>query len=271
MPTGHRHWTRQVFLDHAEFYGSILTSHRPAAIPQVRGLRRLFRKEGVPEGGRVVDIACGVGRHIIPLARAGFDAVGCDFSPPFLAEARAYAVSHGVPTSRCRFYRSDYRRIDATMRRAGERSFDAAICLFTSMGHYGEAGDLATLRAVRRIVRPGGIFVLEMGSRDWVVRHFRPRGLVHGPNGLVIREVRRMDWETSTIHSDWTFYRGGGSTRRKVLETEVTVRLYSLHELMSLFARAGWRFVRAYGSLSTLQPVGLEARRLVVVARAPRR
>ena len=266
-------WTKHIFVDHAELYGEVLESLKPRAAADVRGLRRLLAREGVPPRGRLLDIACGIGRHVVPLASAGYEVVGSDFSPAYVARAREYAARRGLGEDRLRCIVSDYRKIDRTLTLARERPFDVAFALFTSLGHYGEAGDLAVLRAVRKVVRPGGLFVLEMGSRDWVVAHFKPKGkLLAGPDSsLEIREERTFDWATSTISSKWTFFRRAGGRRRRLLEEVITVRMYSLHELRSLFERAGWQFVRAYGDLVTLEPVSFRSHRLVVVGRRPTR
>lgn len=269
VPQGRSYWTTRVFVDHAELYGEVLAARKQDALPEVRGIRRILDGEGIPRNGRVVDIACGIGRHIIPLAQLGYRAVGCDFSPGFIDQARNWARKAHLDESRVRFYEADYRFLDRVLRRAHEPPFDAAICIFTSMGHYGEKGDVATMRAVRRVVRPGGLFVLEMGNRDWVVRHYEPKGVTQVTKTLQQRESRRFDWETSTVRSKWTFYRGAGQRKRNVLEEEITVRLYSLHELKSLFERAGWEYVHSYGDLTTLEPVSLDSRRLVVVGRRP--
>lgn len=267
---GRDYWTRRVFIEQSSLYGEILEAGRPAAVPQVRSLRRLFKSEGIPPTGRILDIACGVGRHIVPLAQAGYTAVGCDFSPGFIERARTWARRARLNPNRLRFYVADYRRVDRTLRRAREPPFDAAVCLFTSMGHYGEQGDLVVLRAVRRTVRPGGLFVLEMGNRDWILRHFEPRGRNRVTKGIELRERRRFDWETSTVFSDWSFFRIEGRRRRKVFDQQISVRLYSLHELRHLFERAGWDYLRAYGDLATMEPVARQSHRLVVVARRPR-
>lgn len=269
VPQSRTYWTTRVFVDRADLYGEVLAARKPDALPEVRGIRRILDAEGVSRNGRVVDIACGIGRHIIPLAKLGYRAVGCDFSPGFIAQARDWAGRAHLDESRIRFYKTDYRFLDRTLRRARERPFDAAICIFTSMGHYGDEGDLATMRGVRRVVRPAGLFILEMGNRDWVLRHFEPRGVVRATKDLEIRERRRWDWESSTVHSMWAFYRGAGRRKRKVFEQEITVRLYSVHELKSLLERAGWEYLRSYGSLATLEPIALDVRRVVVVGRRP--
>lgn len=260
-----------MFVEQAPLYAEVLRSKARAALPEVRGIRRILDTHGIPRDGRVLDIACGIGRHIIPLATAGYRAVGCDFSPGFIDEARKRARRSRLSPDHLRFYLTDYRRVDRTLRRGREPPFDAAICIFTSMGHYGEKGDLTTMRAVRRAVRRGGVFIMEMGDRDSILRRFEERATDQVGKTLEIHERRHFDWERSTMHSWWTFYRCGGGRRRKIFEQEITVRLYSLHELKSLFERSGWEYLGSYGSLTTLEPVSLESRRLVIVGRRPAR
>src|SRR6201999_893423 len=44
---------------------------------------------GCPDGGELLDVACGFGRHALPLAQAGFHVTGVDRSAALLDEARA--------------------------------------------------------------------------------------------------------------------------------------------------------------------------------------
>ncbi len=265
------YWTSTVFRTHGALYAGILEGAKPGGKIEAQHIRRILSRSGVPARGRVLDIACGIGRHIVPLAVSGYRAVGCDFSPLYLQRARKYAEESGLGRDRIHFYRSDYRRIDRTLHLAREPPFDAAMSIFTSMGHYGEEGDLTTLTAVRRVVRPGGVFVMEMSNRDWIMRNFRATGVMGSGGDLEIHEVRRFDLERSVSEADWTYYRGSGRRRRKLLEVEVSVRLYSLHELKSLFERAGWEYVRSYGGLANPGPANLDSNRMVVVARRPSR
>src|SRR5829696_3720504 len=46
-------------------------------------------------GGRVLELACGSGRLLVPLARAGCSVVGVDVSPPMLALARERLAAAG--------------------------------------------------------------------------------------------------------------------------------------------------------------------------------
>lgn len=269
MVRRHDDWWTPVFVTHGELYAEILEDLKAGALREVQGLRRILTSAGVPSSGRVVDIACGIGRHIVPLAAAGYRTVGCDFSAPYLARAKAYAEKFGLTDREIRFYRTDYRRIDRRLRQARETPFDAALSIFTSMGHFGEVGDLATFRAVRAVVRPRGVFIVEVSNRDWILRNYRSTGVMRASTGLEIHESREFDPVRSVSSADWTYYRGRGSKRRVLHRQRVAIRLYSLHELVSLLERAGWTYVRSYAGLLRPGPASFAHSRMAIVVRRP--
>lgn len=260
-------WAERVFVTHAGLFAHILEALKPAGVADARAIRRILSRSGVPPDGRVLDIACGIGRHIVPLAAEGYRTVGCDYSPAYLARARRYARDWGLTRSRVRFLRSDYRTVGRTLRNSRERAFDAAISIFTSMGHFGEAGDLATFRSVRSVVRPGGVFVVEMSNRDWILSHYRATGVMHGTEGIEIHERRRFDPKSSTSLDEWTYYSGSKGRRRRLRTEHVAIRLYSPDELRKLLERSGWIDVRTYGGLTSRAPASARAPRMVLLAR----
>src|SRR5512140_3350123 len=46
---------------------------------------------------RILDLACGFGRHALELARRGHPVVGVDITPEFVEDARAAARAEGLP------------------------------------------------------------------------------------------------------------------------------------------------------------------------------
>src|ERR1700720_639537 len=61
------------------------------------------------QGRRVLEIACGSGRGLVPLARAGFDVVGLDISPHMLALARAKLDTEPAASPHARLVQADMR------------------------------------------------------------------------------------------------------------------------------------------------------------------
>src|ERR687887_1272572 len=51
-------------------------------------LDRILRAHGL-RGDRLLDVACGTGRSLVPMLRRGYRVTGCDRSPPMVERARA--------------------------------------------------------------------------------------------------------------------------------------------------------------------------------------
>ena len=88
--------------DYFEIYRDMLTPERTAS--EVDGVLKLL---GLAPGARVLDLACGHGRHAIPLAERGFLVTGYDLSETFLERARAERAGSTGPRN---FVRRSRRR-----------------------------------------------------------------------------------------------------------------------------------------------------------------
>lgn len=253
-------WTRNLFIEHGDLFQMFLEERFAKAEDEARGLALLFEAHGVKPGAAVLDLNCGIGRHAIHLAKLGYQVVGVDISPRFIARAGELASEHGV-RDRTEFLVLDGRKVGTGL--AG-RGFDAVINMFTSLGYYDEETDAAILRQCRQLTRPGGIFVMDTGFRDWIVRHFQPSGVARVRDILVVEE-RKLNLETSRMENVWTFFEKTGEGYRFRAEIPVNHRVYCLHELISLFERAGWRYRKAYGDFALAEP-SIDGRRLIFVA-----
>src|SRR4051794_9870602 len=111
------------------------------------------RLAGCPDGGDLLDVPCGFGRHAVPLARAGYRVVGVDRSETLLDEARRRGGGERWP----KLTRADYRELPFA-----DSGFDAAVNLFTSLGYLGDEADTRVLAEIRRVLRPGARLVVEM-------------------------------------------------------------------------------------------------------------
>lgn len=238
------HWTEDLFLRHPEVFLAIHENAWPAGEEQTRDLRAILDRFGVPSGGRILDAPCGIGRHATRLAKAGYRTVGVDLSPVFIERARERAAHEGM-AHRTTFVVGDLRRLsDAVSASAG--TFDAALNLWTSLGYYGDETDVAILREYTRLVRPGGVLLLYIVNRDYVVRHFDPQG--HEAFGdFVLIEQRHLDLDASWMRNEWRFFRRHGEDLDHIATIPVAHRSYSLHELRSLFERGGWRVEATFG------------------------
>jgi SAM-dependent methyltransferase len=200
----------------------------------------------------VLDLACGIGRHSVELARRGFRVTGVDRTRLYLQRAIRQAREETLDIE---FVREDMRRF----RRPG--AFEAAINLFTSFGYFPDpADDRSVAENVHASLKPGGAFVLDLMGKEVLARIFRERDW-HREEGFVVMEERWVRQSWSWIESRWTILRAGRRT-----EIDLSHRLYSAVELEGLLLAVGFGSVEIYGDLDG-RPYDQNARRLVAVAR----
>lgn len=202
---------------------------------------------------RVLDAACGPGRHSLAFARRGHSVTGVDQTRSYLDRANASAAQEGVQVE---WVQGDLR----TFRR--ERAFDLTVNLLTSFGYYDDpADDRRAAENFHAGLKPGGRLVIDVMGKEVLARIFRPRDWYETPDGSMVLEERTIadDWRRIAVR--WITIRGG--ERR---EHRFGHRIYSAAELCALLTDAGFVELRVYGSLAGAT-YNHEAERLVVVAR----
>jgi SAM-dependent methyltransferase len=217
----------------------------------LKDIRFIEKTLAVKRGARILDVCCGVGRHAIELAKRGYRVTGVDVTAGYLEIAAARAKRRKV---KIELVERDMRKINF------RREFDAAICMWTSFGYFeSEDDNLRTLRAIRRTLRPGGKFLLDLINRDWLIRNFQEYGWLETGKGFVL-ERRHFDAARSRINSEWIHVGADDVERRNI-----SLRVYSLHELTGLLERAGFRIGAAFGDRKNLMPTP-EQRMLSILA-----
>ncbi|MBX9928338.1 MAG: methyltransferase domain-containing protein [Gemmatimonadaceae bacterium] len=200
---------------------------------------RIIELLGLPQGARVLDCPCGQGRHVGPMAAAGFDMTGADLSRPLLAEARRHWTG-----KRLRFVRADMRALPARW----DARFDAVLNLFTSFGFFDDpADDQRVLSEFARVLRPGGTLLWHGGSRDGVMSRFIADDSWRGARGVRVRHHREFDPVTGYIHITTTLGTGARARQRTH-----RIRLYAASELARLARAAGLELVDAFDGWTDL-------------------
>ncbi|MBK7343482.1 MAG: class I SAM-dependent methyltransferase [Saprospiraceae bacterium] len=178
---------------------------------------------------RMLDLACGKGRHALYMSRFGYDVTGLDISSSSIAFARQFEHD------KLAFYQHDMRKPFRV------NYFDFIFNFFTSFGYFQtEQEHLQTLRNVQRGLRPGGIFVLDFMNARKVVQN-----LVEGETRVlnditfsIHREVRNnLIVKTITLNDqgqEWTF--------------EERVNGFDLPVLQAMFASSGLEIIAQYGN-----------------------
>ena len=120
------------------------------------------------KGSKILDLACGIGRHSIYLDKIGFKVVGTDKSPNNIKKAKA---SHNQSLS---FLQMEM--IDDT-----NYKYDCIFNLFTSFGYVNHDYNLKTIKNIERQLKDDGIVVIDIMNTLFV------------KNNLVIEETKVID------------------------------------------------------------------------------
>ncbi len=260
------HWTEDLFVDHPELFVNTLQERVSIAAVEVRFLLEHLREQGF-KPTRILDLNCGIGRHSIELGKQGITVIGTDLSPYYIKMAEECAHGQHM-TGKVRFRVTDMRRIGTIL--AKER-FDGIINLFTSFGFYDEETNADILRQCCHLVKSKGFFALEIMNRDWIIRNFQPIGFSRYRN-MIVLEDRVFDAKTSRMQTTWTYLiRGHDGNFREKKQVTIDHRVWSLHELIDLFKKAGWKFKAVYSGIRgqpESTPITEVHRLLFIAARA---
>lgn len=201
----------------------------------------------VAPGGLVLDLACGQGRHALPLSERGFRVVGLDYQLHLLQ--RAQASGTGV-----HFVRGDMRRLPFA------EKFDAVMNLFTAFGYFSDEENAGILREVARVLRPGGWFVMDVANRDAMIRSAQPRSWKRLPDGSLV--VSEWTWDVAAgRYTHWQLLLDEHGRRNFTH----SVRVYTCTELTALLRDAGFTVVERHGGFRG-EALTLDAPRLMVIA-----
>lgn len=190
---------------HAAWYDALYDASGRDPAVDVATLLEIVAREGVTPNSWL-DVACGTGRHAAAFRERVDDVVGVDRSDEMLAVAR----DRGADVE---FVRGDFRHLDLG------RSFDVVTCLFSSIGHVADEGELRqAVAAMARHVAPGGVLLVEAWLTPDTVDRDGRRDVVTVPvdDGYVVRLGRSaIDGGALVVEFAWAV------ATSELIETEV--------------------------------------------------
>jgi SAM-dependent methyltransferase len=202
--------------------------------------------------GRVLELGCGTGRILLPIARAGVRVVGVDRSSAMLARCQAKVAAESAEVrQRIQLVEGDMRQLDL----AG--AFSAVLMPFRSMQHQTTVEDqLATLDSVRRHLVAGGSLVLDvfhpalarLASPSTEEQEDTPPTQL--PDGRTFRRTARVTAvdtarQVSNVEIAYYVTSSGGAVERRV--QAFPMRWFFRYELEHLLVRSGFMIEAVYG------------------------
>jgi SAM-dependent methyltransferase len=235
--------------DYMYVYRDDLTDERSDA--EVASLVKLLELDSPM---KILDLACGFGRHANRLAALGHSVTGVDFTPGFLEIARKEAEGMGVKVE---YRQGDMRQINFV------EEFDRVLLLFTSFGYFEDDENVQVMENVARALKPGGLLGFDIPNRDAVVKDLPTSGVIDKDGDLIINRLS-FDVVTGRFHNRRIVIRDGV---RK--DKPHSVRLYNATEIRDLLNRAGLQVYKILGYDG--QPLSASSRGMMIIARKPQR
>lgn len=221
------------------------TLKRPWADRTAAEVDRALAMLGAKGGERVLDMACGTGRHSHELARRGFEVVGVDISPDLLAIAEADAEAESLNAS---FLAADLRELDF------DEEFDLVLNLNDGAIGYFETDEEnhRTFEVIAAALRPGGGNLLQLPNVLYAEAHLPQKTWIAG-EGMVELIDHRWDARTRYLEGS-TMPILVGETFQGVAPIPFRQRLYSVEELTEIYASVGMEFAGAFRGTGKPRP-----------------
>jgi ubiquinone/menaquinone biosynthesis C-methylase UbiE len=229
-------------------------------------IREFARRAGSP----ILELACGTGRVLLPLAQAGFEVTGVDVSPAMLDVARRKVVEARLG-QKVTLVEQDMQTL------ALDRQFNMIVIAANSFSHLVTLDDqLQALARMQSHLEPGGLLLLDLFNPD-LARLLDFRGqlfldkVMEDPEtGRQVVKLRseQVDLAQQVIYVTYVVEEmdSDGAVRRTLFP--FSMRYLFRYELELLLLHAGFEVEGIYGSYD-LDPFEGDSEKLLAVARRP--
>ncbi len=191
-----------------------------------------------PEGGeRVLDLACGIGRHSLELTRRGFEVVGVDISPELLEMAATSAREQSLEIE---FVEADLRELDF------RDEFDLVLSLNDGAVGYFEtdAENYRTFEVVSQALRGGGGHLVQLPNVLHAEANLPQKSWIVGESTLELSDHR---WNAQERYIEGsTVPIRLGEVFEKYEPIPFRQRLYTAEELAELYESVGMRLANTF-------------------------
>ena len=223
-------------------------SHRNSEDAE-RLLELIIRNINIEPDAKILDAACGAGRHSIYLAEKGFDVTGFDLSSTLLKIANENSKELKLDIN---FINSDIRQFSS------KTNFDLIVNLFTSFGYFDTGEEnFAFPKNAFDMLNEHGYFVLDFLNKNYVIKTLVPESEKRIGN-KIISEKRKIE---------------NGRVVKKIIINEEnkkaeffeSVKLYSSEEILEKFFQIGFKIKSIFGNYAGDDFLEDDSERLIVI------
>lgn len=223
-------------------------------IKQVDFIERVLK---LKPGMKVLDLACGWGRHSIELALRGYKVTGIDINPLYLREAERRSSRLNLEV---KWVKKDMRRISF------ENKFNAVLNLSNSFGYFKkERSHERVIENVSRALKPGGKFLIDFLNLESFIYHYQPERIIHFGKDCFSLLKSSFDFLKSRWKAEEIVFRQ--NKKRKTMNYDL--RAFTVRELISLCQKSGLKFKAVYDGGFEGKPLTFDSRHCILITQKP--
>jgi len=134
---------------------------------------------GLKGNERILDLACGYGRHSLELVRRGYEVVGYDITKDYIDDANQQAENEGL---NIHFYQKDIRDVQ-------EEGFDVVLNLADGAIGYleSDAENEKIFDVISRALKPEGLSLIDICNKDYALKYFPQKTWEIGEKSISLR------------------------------------------------------------------------------------
>ena len=184
---------------------------------------------------RILDAACGMGRHALECAQRGFTVTAYDINAGLIEENRRKSLEKDLTVDWIQANMQEFCRPD---------HYDAVFSLFYSFGYseHPEA-DLHILHKFYQSLRPGGKIIMQLMGRELIEKWLQPKYWSLEPDDTLILVEKQFNPESALLNETVFILKDG--ERKKY---QLTTRVYYAFQIAEMLHQAGFRQLQLFGN-----------------------
>jgi SAM-dependent methyltransferase len=246
---------------HAELY-DLFYADKPYG-QEAAFVHQCLQEYGLKPTSRVLELACGTGSHAFALEKFGYELVSTDYSADMLAVAIGKARQIGSAVQ--------FRQQDMTTLDLPDEPFDAAVCLFDSIGYVITNRRIKqALDGLHQHLKENAIFVFEFWHAAAMIPHYDPvrvRSWQRSDGQVVRVSETSLNVATQTCDVTYTVYELSNNGAHSSFKEKQTNRYFLLQEMDHLLSSAGFELLKSFSGFKNDTTITTETWHVIAVAR----
>jgi SAM-dependent methyltransferase len=214
----------------------------------------------LPKGTKVLDLACGNGRHSVLFAKKGFKVLGVDLSPYLINEANKKLRNE------YKSYRDSLKFEIRDMRNIRHKNeFDLVVNLFSSFGYFDkDSENYSVIKSIAASLKENGYFFFDFLNQTHLRKSLVPFDITKRNHNVII-QVRNII--NGFVRKDIVIIRNSpGSAHPLISNFFEKIKLYSLKDFMKIFNKYGLKIIKTFGDYSGKPYNEHNSERLIILA-----